>query len=111
MYPIGLFETMLAIYGSYRLLEDVFFPKNKNVEFIELNELQYQQVRNIIDIDNQTNEPLPPYTERIEESNINNNIETDNNLNVDENTNLIDNNTSNQNREEQLRNKLAAPFH
>lgn len=102
MYPFGLIELILALYGSYRLINDSF--SKKKIEYIELDETQYQRVQNIItDVDNNT-EPSPPYTEIY--PNINNenlNLDLDKNINntevineeeeplINENNNLIEN--------------------
>lgn len=121
MYPLGLVELILVWYGGFHLINDICCRK-KNIEYIELTETQYNQVKNIINNNEDTNEILPPYTEindnnypRIypeinDESNesdplMNNNIENQNHINQ----NHINQNNINQNHINQI--SLAAPFH
>ena len=57
MYPFGLLELVLASYGCYHLVNSFF---KRKIEYIELDEIQYNQVKNILSNDNSQ---LPAYTE------------------------------------------------
>lgn len=112
MYPFGLFESILAIYGSYKLLDEFVFSSKKKVEYIELTDYQYQQVRNIINNDENRNEVCPPYTENNIVSNSNNNLQTNTDINTPNENSINESSTLlERQREEELQNKLAAPFH
>lgn len=78
MYPFGIIEFIFAMYGGYRLIENVF--TKKKIEYIELDETQYQQVQNIITDVNTNIEPSPPYVEVYPRINNDNNL--DKNINV-----------------------------